>query len=151
MPTIRQKKAFAKTLENGGVVSTAMLEADYSRAMAKNPQKLTESKGWKELMDKHLPDNLLAKKHREGLEAVTNKPHLVDRDDKGRPVYEYMPEDDYSTRHKYLDSAYKLKGSYAPEKSVNLNLNADARNLNPKVLKLKEEYEKKLLETIQND
>lgn len=25
-------------------------------------------------------------------------------------------EPDYATRHKYLDSAYKMKGAYAPEK-----------------------------------
>lgn len=128
MPTIRQKKAFAKTLENGGVVSTAMIDAEYSRAMAKNPQKLTESKGWKELMDKHLPDDRLAQKHEQLLE-----------------------DEESNVQVKALDMAYKLKGSYAPEKSVNLNLNADARNLNPKALKLKEEYEKKLLETIQHE
>ena len=31
-------------------------------------------------------------------------------------------EPDYAVRHKYLDTAYKLKGSYAPEKSVSLNI-----------------------------
>lgn len=119
MATIRQKKAFDKTLENGGNVSKAMSKSGYSKAMAKNPQKLTQSKGWQELMDKHLPDDLLAKVHREGLEA-------------GKTVYknnvttgemeEVGFEPDFSVRHKYLDSAYKLKGSYAPEKKLNVNL-----------------------------
>lgn len=116
MPTIKQKRAFNKVVENGGNVSQAMLAADYSPATAKTPQKLTESDGWKELMDQHLPDKLLAKVHKEGLHATTKKPHLVDRDDKGRPVYEYIPEDDYSTRHRYLETAYKLKAKYPEEK-----------------------------------
>lgn len=44
-----------------------------------------------------LPDDLLSRIHREGLEAT--------RDD----------EPDYGVRHKYLDTAYKLKGSYVAE------------------------------------
>ena len=72
MPTIRQKKAFKRTLENGGVVSTAMLESDYSPAMAKNPQKLTTSKGWLELVEHHLGDSVLAEKHAE----LLNSSHL---------------------------------------------------------------------------
>ena len=63
-----------------------------------------------------MPDGLLVKTHKEGLRATTRKPHLIDRDDKGRPIYDYVSEDDFSTRHKYLDTAYKLKGVYAPEK-----------------------------------
>lgn len=128
MPTIRQKKAFAKTLENGGVVSSAMLEADYSPAMAKNPQKLTESLGWQELMKIYLPDDKLARKHEQLLE-----------------------DDEANVQVKALDMAYKLKGSYAPEKSVNLNLSGEIRHLDPKAVELKEEYERKLLETIQKD
>tara|TARA_R110000868_G_scaffold403694_1_gene681192 strand:+ start:143 stop:559 length:417 start_codon:yes stop_codon:yes gene_type:complete len=53
-----------------------------------------------------IPDELLEKTHLEGLEAT---------------VGEDKP--DYSVRHKYLDSAYKLKGSYAPDKNININMN----------------------------
>ena len=48
-----------------------------------------------------LPDELLARVHLEGLEAT-----------KGGE----SEEPDYAVRHKYLDSAYKVKGNYAPEK-----------------------------------
>jgi len=115
--TIKQKRVFQKVVENGSPVSTAMVEVGYSKNTAVDPGKVTRSKGWQQLMDAHLPDRLLAKKHREGLEATTKKPHLIDRDDKGRPVYEYIPEEDYSTRHKYLDSAYKLKKRYPKEET----------------------------------
>ena len=55
-----------------------------------------------------LPDELLAKVHLEGLDAK--------RDD--------IP--DYAVRHKYLDSAYKIKGTYAPEKTVSMNIEVES-------------------------
>lgn len=58
---------------------------------------------------KALPDELLAEVHEEGLQATFTDKYNTD-------------EPDYATRHKYLDSAYKLKGSYAPDKSVNVNV-----------------------------
>lgn len=76
MPTIKQKKAFKKVVENGGNVSKAMKDADYSAAMAKNPHKLTKSKGWQEMMDTYLPEKLLAEKHRELLDS-TRVDHMV--------------------------------------------------------------------------
>lgn len=114
MPTIKQKKAFKEVL-NGSTISGAMIKAGYSKTTASTTGKLTKTKGWEELMDKNFPDELLAKKHREGLNATAKKPHLVDRDDKGRPVYEYEKEEDYGVRFKYLDSAYKLKKKYPNE------------------------------------
>ena len=130
MATENQKKAFdttLKTIENGEkvVLGKIMIESGYSETSAINPGKnLTNTKGWEELMDKYLPDTLLAKKHKEGLEATSKKPHLVDRDDKGRPVYEYVKEDDFSTRHRYLETAYKIKGKYKEVSPVNINIDA---------------------------
>lgn len=110
MPTLKQKRVFQRALENGGNVTQAMKEVGYKQGTIHNPNNVTESDGWKLLMDKHLPDSILAKKHREGLNATTKKPHLIDRDDKGRPIYDYVKEDDYSVRHRYLETAYKIKG-----------------------------------------
>lgn len=53
MPTVKQQQAFEKVVENGGNVSRAMIDVNYSPNTAKTPQKLTESKGWKELCDEH--------------------------------------------------------------------------------------------------
>lgn len=103
MATLKQKKAFKETGVNGGNISKAMKTVGYGKTKS---DKLTSSRGWLELMDQYLPDKDLAKVHKEGLEAT---------DPKGKV--------DYSTRHKYLDSGYKLKGKYAPEKSANLNVN----------------------------
>jgi hypothetical protein len=51
MATQKQKKAFDKTLENGGNVTKAMREAKYKETTINNPKNLTESKGFEELMD----------------------------------------------------------------------------------------------------
>lgn len=60
MPTVKQKKALNKIVENGGNVSQAMRDVGYSRNTAKTPQKLTESVGFIELCDKKgLTDNFL--------------------------------------------------------------------------------------------
>lgn len=124
------KQVFEKVLESKGekAVSVAMREAGYPETTAKNPQQVTRSKTWEKLMEKYLPDTLLIKTHKEGLKATTKKPHLIDRDDKGRPVYEYVPEDDYSVRHKYLETAYKIKNKIpqaTPITAVQINFGED--------------------------
>lgn len=51
MATLRQKKAVAALVGNGGNVTKAMLAAGYTKATANTPQKLTESDGFKEIVD----------------------------------------------------------------------------------------------------
>jgi len=111
MATEKQKKAIEKVVENNGSVSRAMREAGYSPKTAKNPKMLTESKAWEELMEKHLPDKLLAKKHKELLTI----PKKVRRFVKGELESEYE-ELDSQAISKGLDMAYKLKAKYKPEK-----------------------------------
>ncbi len=72
-----------------------------------------------------IPDELVAEKHK----ALLNK-----IDDKG--------EIDVQAVSKGVDMAYKLKGSYAPEKSINLDLTAEITN--PKARELAEKYEEEL-------
>ncbi len=64
MPTLRQRKAVKAIVENGGIVSKGMEAAGYTKATAKTPQKLTNSKGWAELLEEALPDSLLSKVHK---------------------------------------------------------------------------------------
>ena len=60
MATRKQKLAVDKLVENGGNVSKAMEAAGYSKATAKTPQKLTESKGFMEILDEYgLTENLI--------------------------------------------------------------------------------------------
>lgn len=160
-------------VENGGVVSTAMIEAGYSPATAKTPQKLTNSKAWQQLMAEYLPDDTIAEKHKELLHATTLDHQvfpLGPRDEKDKENYiasdkakaekegkeyreiEYVTDEDIiqmleeinckvrrivhretardvyfwaadnKPRKDAIDMAYKLKGSYAPEKSIIANI-----------------------------
>lgn len=46
-------------------MSRAMRESGlYSESYSKEPQRITKSKGWKELVEKHLPESFLAQRHR---------------------------------------------------------------------------------------
>jgi hypothetical protein len=104
MPTLKQKKVVKELSENIGLpLGEAMRRAGYSKRTSETPQRLTDSKGWEELMKEHLPDKKLIEVHKAGLKATFTDKFNTD-------------EPDYSTRHKYLESAYKLKGSYAAEK-----------------------------------
>jgi len=62
MPTIKQKKAVDNLVGNGGNVTRAMREAGYAEDTLNTPQKLTESKGFKELMAEYgLTEGLITK------------------------------------------------------------------------------------------
>lgn len=125
MATERQKKAMDNMVENGGIISRAMIDAGYSEQTAKTPQKLTESKGWLELMEEHIPRSLIAQRHRDLLNKV---------DDKG--------EIDVIAVRAGVDMGHKLYGNYAPEKSINLNVEANITD--PKARELAEKYEEEL-------
>lgn len=60
-------------VENGGNRSKAMKEAGYSDNTAKNPKKLTDSKGFRELMDSYLPDDLLLEALKTDIEQKIGK------------------------------------------------------------------------------
>lgn len=103
MATIKQKMAMQKVVENRGNISKSMLDAGYTPKTAKNPKNLTESKAWEELMEEFLPDAELARVHKEGLGAKKGK------------------QPDYFARHKYLDTAYKIKKRLT-DIGININL-----------------------------
>jgi hypothetical protein len=65
-----------------------------------------------------IPDELLVKVQIEGLSA--NRSIAV-----GEQIIETA---DHAVRHKFLDSGLKLKGAYAPEKSLNVNVSINPEN-----------------------
>lgn len=105
MATEKQTKAFQKVVLEYKPVSVAMKEVGYSKSMANNPQYLTQSDGWKELVEKYIPDDLLAQKHRDLLQATDKDGYT-----------------DYGSVKAGIDMGYKLKGKYAPDRSVSVNI-----------------------------
>lgn len=62
MVTIKQKKAALLLSETIGKnkstsMGQIMAEAGYSESTSKTPQRLTDSRGWKELMKEYFPDS----------------------------------------------------------------------------------------------
>ena len=103
----KQERKFVKIKAKTGNGTRAVQEAfdikDPDYASVKAVRLLGNDRIVKAIADE-LPDELLLEVHLEGLAATKE----------GEP--------DYATRHKYLDSGYKLKGTYAPEKSVSVNI-----------------------------
>lgn len=95
---IKHKMVLKKMLEKGVSKEQAMKEVGYSDNYASHGN-IIKSKTWPELMEEFLPDDLLSKVHREGLGAT-------------KSTKEFGEVEDYDARHKYLDSAYKLKKRY---------------------------------------
>lgn len=107
MPTVKQRTVALNLLENPGKpIGTAMKEAGYAHGMVVNPKDLTESRGWKELMNEYLPDKTLLQVHKEGLAAMRTITSPTE------PDHEV---EDHPTRHKFLETAYKLKKYVGPE------------------------------------
>lgn len=100
---IKHKKVLDNLVENGGNLSQAIRATNlYSEVVANDPGKITNSVTWKELMEEHIPDSLLAEKHK----ALLNK---VDKEG----------EIDVTAVSKALDLAYKVKGKVTPEPPKN--------------------------------
>jgi hypothetical protein len=89
----------------GGNVKDAMIKAGFKPTTANNSTKLKKKKSWIELMDRFLPDSLLSKVHNEGLNATQFIPQGI-----GKGETELIEVPDHSVRHKYLKTAYDLKG-----------------------------------------
>jgi len=121
--TLKQKKAMQKVLENGGNVAKAMREVGYSPSTVNKPGVLTKSKAWEELLSEYLPDELLTRKLEEGLEAMKQlSARIIVK--KGASASEidgelqtansrtddFVEVEDLQTRHKYLETALKVKG-----------------------------------------
>lgn len=125
--TSRHRKA-AKNLGKYRTEKEALVKANYSESYAQSGH-IKETKGWQDTMRKALPDRLLLKVHKEGLEATSHVSGSKFQDEKDVA--------DYSTRHKYLDSGYKLRGDYAPVKidQRSIELSADLVELAETFLK----------------
>jgi len=104
-PTRRQEKAFKIKMEKGGTMGEILRETGYSPTVIKSPSKVTHTKGWKELMDKYLPEDKLVDKHN----------YLLDNERKEE------------TQVKALDMAYKLRNKYPKENvtAIQINVNKD--------------------------
>jgi len=110
--TIKQAVAMREMVENGGNMASAMRKAGYSEAMVKNPQKVTKSKGFKDvLLVMGISDKLLAKVLMDGLNATKVLPYKTSSN-----TTIIVP--DFNAIHRYLETCLKLKGYDKPANSA---------------------------------
>jgi hypothetical protein len=127
MATTRQKTAAKKISGNIGnkgskkSMGKILKEAGYSDSVCKTPSRVTESKGWKELMEEYFPADKIYKIHKK----LLNKKEIVSY--KGEFIKTRQPHSDV----KYaLDMIYKLKGFYKDnEVSVNITNKTDTMSM----------------------
>lgn len=136
---LRHKQVLDNLVENGGSMRKAIQDAGYSEAVANNPQKITESVTWNEVMDKYFSDDELAQKHKELLnqkridyfvfskkmedeeitahvEAAGLAVITIRESDKGKLAFYSIP--DAQAKKAALEMAYKMKGRYTDETTV---------------------------------
>ncbi len=149
--TLKQRRAIEIAGENGGIISKAMIEAGYSEKTAHNPDKLTKSQAWEDLMEKHLPDKSLTKVHKQLLKStlvehkvfplamedkeikdllksVNCTVRKIQRGDQAVHVWFWAAND--RARKDALDMAYKLKGRYKDKPLVDNSKHYHYTNLN---------------------
>ena len=125
MPTVKQKKAIKELVGNGGNVTKAMKDAGYSPNTANTPQKLTESKGWAELLEKYLPDDKLLAKHDAALEANKIISANITYGEANEKTNDFIEVPDEVTRLRAVELGYKVKKRLGPEVLQQFNAGGD--------------------------
>jgi len=87
---IKHEKVIKEVVENGGSVSKAMRNVGYSDAYAKNPQKLKNLKGFKQLLEYYLPEGKLLEIHDRQLDSWKLQSMLFQKQVDDETIFELM-------------------------------------------------------------
>jgi hypothetical protein len=93
--TIRQKKVIEDVVANGSPMAVAMRKAGYSEAYARHPEKIKRTKTFQDLLDEHLPDDLLVTRH-----------------------HDLVKSKDDNIGLRAVEAGYKIKNKYEPEETI---------------------------------
>lgn len=125
-------KTLSDNIRSNMSMEQAMLAVGYSPSYAKSSTHLTNTTSWESQRDQVLTPAKLLKVHIEGLSA-TRQDRINISDSESIPT----ESPDYAVRHKYLDSAYKLRGNYDNTSTIRHEL-----------VKLTPEEEKEVLDNL---
>lgn len=136
----RHRVVFEEAQKNGGNMAAAIIAAGYAPTTADKPTDITERKSWKALMEEHMPEDLLARRHKE----LLNK-----RDIDTTPTGEEVDRGpDTAAVTKGLEMAYKLRGSFVPDKAPATSNTVYNLFYQPKVRESLRAYEDQLKSSI---
>lgn len=130
MATQKQKELVKKILHNPSMeIGNAMKEVGYSENT--RPHDVLNTKSWEELTEEYLPNDDMLAVHQEGLTAMKQigalvlvkqakdgSTSLITKDNEGM-----IEVPDHSTRAKFLELGYKIKGKLKDGLNVQGDLN----------------------------
>jgi hypothetical protein len=136
MPTQRQKRVAKLIIENatldkpltGGEM---LANVSYSAGLQKQPSRILESEGVREALNDYGFSEDNAKRVVAG---ILNEPKAANKD-----------------RLKASELVFKVHGTFAPEKSINLNANVDMSTAPTETQEIAREYEEKLKAKLLNE
>ncbi len=121
----KKQKGFIKDYVETGNGTKAALEnydtKDYKTASVIAAENL-EKPSIRDAIEEALSDELLAKVHREGLEAQKVISANITYGDADEKTNDFIEVPDHATRAKFLDMGYKVRGRYAPDKHISVNI-----------------------------
>lgn len=106
--------------EHRGQISKAMAAIGYPVSIQNAPQTVTKTQSWRALMEEYMPQELLAKRHKELLNKRDGEFITVGRG-KNRRVEFVERGVDTTAVSRGLEMAYKLRGSFVSEAPVATN------------------------------
>lgn len=100
--------------EHEGVMKSAMTAIGYTPSMSAQPERVTTTKSWAALLEEHMPQSLLARRHEELLNKRDTSLITIGRGKKARvEIIDRGP--DTTAVKGALEMAYKLRGSFVAE------------------------------------
>jgi len=150
----KQDKTFVKEIvETGNKTQSAKKAYKYKNnntagVMALEKLRIPKIQNAIKSIADQLPDDKLVEVHLEGLEAGK---HIYKNNNETGEIDDLGVEADYAVRHKYLDSAYKLKGSYVTEKPPSPNIHISINVKDKGIVELRNKYEEELRIKLTNE
>jgi len=135
-PKPRIKTVFEKVMENHGIgIGKKMIEEGYTKASAKNPKNVTESKSWEMLMDEYIPESLIAETHKEAFKANRTISVVSGKQATGGTT-DFVDVPDWQTRMKATELGYKIRGKLVEK------FEGQIKNIDSELNKLETDYDK---------
>lgn len=120
-PKERIKKVFEKVMENHGKnIGKTMIDEGYTKASAKNPKNVTDSKSWEMLMDEYIPESLIAQTHKEAFEANRTISVVSGKQASGGTT-DFIDVPDWQTRMKATELGYKIRGKLTDKSEIKIS------------------------------
>lgn len=109
-----EHRAILHDMTQGKTISEAIIAQSYAPSVADKPSIITNTKSWAMLMEEHLPEDLVARRHAELLNKRDTHTVVIGRGKKAR--IEVIDDGPNVTAVKGgIEMAYKLRGAFKSE------------------------------------